>query len=152
VPPRLLLDLDGVLNPTGSSVPPGYRRETTTDFSVLVKSAHGDWLRELAGVFEVMWATTWNGRAQDVFGPLLDLPTFGVLELGELPRSGTRKLGAVRGFAGNRPLAWVDDELYGDAQEWAARRAAPTLLVRPAAGVGLVRGHVDSLLRFANIV
>jgi hypothetical protein len=33
-----------------------------------------------------------------------------------------------------------------------AKGAPPTLLVRPAAGVGLVRGHVDSLLRFANVV
>lgn len=130
MPPLLLLDLDGVLNPAGTSVPPGYRRETTSEFSVLVKKAHGDWLRELDEVFEVVWATTWNERAQAVFGPLLDLPSFGVLRLGELPRLGTRKLGAVQEFVGDRALAWVDDELFDDAREWTAGRARATRLVR----------------------
>lgn len=147
--PLLLLDLDGVLNPTGASVPPGYRRETTDEFSVVVQAAHGDWLRELDAVFEVIWATTWNGHAQAVYGPLLGLPSFGVLELVDLPRLGTRKLGAVREFVGERALAWVDDELYDDAQEWAANRGSATVLVRPAAGVGLTRAHVDELLQFA---
>jgi hypothetical protein len=95
------------------------------------------------------WGTTWNYRAQTVFGPLLDLPTMNVLELGPLPRNGTRKLAAVQAFVGTRPFAWVDDELFDDAREWARQRAQPTLLIRPSPGVGLTRAHVEELLAFA---
>jgi hypothetical protein len=44
VRPLLLLDLDGVLNPTGPSAPPGYRRVVTEEFVVTVKQEHGRWL------------------------------------------------------------------------------------------------------------
>lgn len=116
---------------------------------MLLKADHGPWIRDLAEVFELTWATTWNHRAQAVFGPLLDLPAMNVLKLGPLPRTGTRKLPQVRAFVGTRPVAWVDDELFDDAQIWARERPEPTLLVRPSSGVGLTREHVDDLLAFA---
>jgi hypothetical protein len=47
--------------------------------------------------------------------------------LDELPRTGTRKLAAVNRYVRDRPLAWVDDELYDDAQLWTQARRAPTL-------------------------
>ena len=73
-----------------------------------------------------------------------------MVPLNDLQRTGTRKLAAVDHYAGDRPLAWVDDELYDDAQNWAQARPARTLLVRTRAAVGLTHDDVDRLLTFAT--
>ena len=39
------------------------------------------------------------------------------------------KLEALDRYAGERPLAWVDDCIDETCQAWAVERAAPTLLV-----------------------
>lgn len=148
--PLLLLDADGVLMPLGRAVPPGYERCTTASFDVVVCRQHGAWLRELAVLFDIVWATTWGQQANDVLGGLLGLPEMPVLELGELPRAGTRKLAAVASQVGGRALAWIDDELYDDAVLWAEERDAPTLLVRTAPHVGMAAAHVAELQAFAR--
>ena len=66
------------------------------------------------------------------------------MPLDELPRTGTRKLAAVNRYVRDRPLAWVDDELYDDAQLWAQARRAPTLLMRTQPSVGLSRADVSA--------
>ena len=152
VRPLLLLDVDGVLSPTGVAVPPGFERRSTAEYSVVIRGEHRDWLGELAGGFELVWTTTWGEAANRVYGELLGLPRLPVVRLGQLPRSGTRKLAAVQRYVGERPLAWVDDELYDDADEWARVRPAPTLLVRTRATIGLTRADVDRLLAFAQRV
>jgi hypothetical protein len=58
-------------------------------------------------------------------------------------------LPAVRRFAGDRALAWVDDEFRRDAHAWAEARAHPTLLLDVNPAWGLVDAHVEILLRFA---
>src|SRR3954447_19394357 len=68
----------------------------------------------------------------------------GTPPLDELPRTGTRKLAAVNRYVRDRPLAWVDDELYDDAQLWAQARRAPTLLIRTQPSVGLSRADVSA--------
>jgi hypothetical protein len=73
-----------------------------------------------------------------------------VLPLGTLPRDGTRKLPAVRDFVGERAVAWVDDEFYEDAFEWAAGRSPPTLLIRTSAAVGLTEEEVEWLRAFGD--
>ena len=83
-----------------------------------------------------------------MFGTLLDLPAMDALDLGAMPREGTRKLHAVIKSVGDRPFAWVDDELYDDAFEWATTRTQPTLLIRTSATVGLREGDVDQLRAF----
>jgi hypothetical protein len=149
VQPLLLLDVDGVLNPLGVSVPAGYERHRADAYNVLVCQRHGEWLRSLIPMFEFRWVTTWGAAASEVFGKLLDLPPMDAVELGVLPREGTRKLAAVTRCVEDRPCAWVDDELYEDAFMWAASRAEPTLLVRTSATVGLREADVDELRTFA---
>ncbi len=73
-----------------------------------------------------------------------------VLELGDLPRAGTRKLAAVASQVGGRSLAWIDDELYDDAVQWAEERDAPTLLVRTSPHVGMRAAHVAELEVFGQ--
>lgn len=150
VRPLLLLDVDGVLQPAGASIPPGYERHTTPTSSVVLSAQHGEWLTDLNETFEIVWATTWGPSANEHIGPHLGLPTLAHLELGQLPRDGTRKLAAVRSQVGDRPLAWIDDELYDDASAWATQRGSATLLVRTSAYVGMTRADYDELKDFAR--
>ena len=84
----------------------------------------GPELLRLGEVYELIWATGWEDRANDHLPMLLGLP-------GELPclrfdgraRFGTAhwKLEALDRYSGDRPLAWIDDSLDDSCQEWAAR-------------------------------
>jgi hypothetical protein len=58
------------------------------------------------------------------------------------------KVPAVAGCVGNRPAVWVDDVITPGARAWAAREI-PTLLVEVDPAVGLTRGTVDLLRRWA---
>ena len=131
-------------------MPPGFARHTTTSYDVVISETHGEWLRALAAVFDIVWATTWGESANLVFGQLLNLPRLPVLPLHDLPRDGTRKLAAVAHYVEARAVAWVDDELYDDAETWARSREFPTLLIRTRASAGLQRAHVNRLRDFAR--
>ncbi len=148
--PLLLLDVDGVLMPTGSSVPPGFERRSTEKSDIVVSRQHGVWLHELADCFELVWASTWGDGANEAFGEFYELPHLPSITLGELPRHGSRKLSQVALYSGERALAWVDDEIYDDARSWAVRRSAPTLLVRTNGSVGLRPEHYERLKRFGT--
>ncbi len=132
-------------------MPPGYERRTSPAYDVAVRVEHGPWLRSLLPLFEVVWATTWGDSANAVFGTIHGLPTLPAIALArDLPRDGTRKLAAVAAYAGGRPLAWVDDEIYEVAEAWARLRDAPALLRRTRASIGLTRDDVDALMTFAS--
>lgn len=153
--PLLLLDVDGVLNPfaAGPVVPPGFTEHTLQGYRVLLTRRHGQWLDPLADRFEFVWATTWEEDANALIAPLVGLPTdLPVVSFADadVERPGTWKLPAVAAFVGDRPAAWIDDDLGRDADEWAAARSVPTLLLRADPSVGLVRRHIDSLDRFAR--
>lgn len=100
--PLLLLDIDGVLSPTGRSVPHPHARHATDDHDVVIHPNHGAWLATLSATFDLVWATTWGERANAVYAPLLGLPPAPVMPLGALPREGTRKLAAVRTWGNGR--------------------------------------------------
>lgn len=147
--PLLLLDIDGVLQPAGRSVPSGFERLEFVDSVVVLNPAHGDWLRDLAEPFEIVWASTWAASANRLIGSRLGLPPFAHIDLGVLATNGTRKLHSVQAFVGDRPFAWIDDELFEDAYDWAAARPEPALLIRTQAYVGMTSEHVDALTAFA---
>ncbi len=131
-------------------MPPGFERRSTATFDVVIRREHGDWLRLLSKLYEIVWATTWGASANEVYGAIHGLDELPVVPLGDLPRAGTRKLAEVAQYVGDRPLAWVDDELYDDADSWARARLAPTLLVRTRSSVGLSQADVDHLTAFAK--
>ncbi|MFN0025554.1 MAG: HAD domain-containing protein [Acidimicrobiales bacterium] len=113
---------------------------------------HAGWLRDLAAHFDLVWATTWEHRANRAVSPRLGLPQLPVIEFTS-PRAGdTWKLTDVARYVSDRAVAWVDDELYLDAHRWAAERDAPTLLIRPQSSVGLIEAHVVELDAFGRAI
>lgn len=152
----LALDVDGVISLFGFEGPIG---EAPGRFHLINGIAHcipdgiGAMLERLAPAFEIVWATGWEDRANERLPEILGLP-------GELPfltfdgqaRFGTAhwKIEAIDRYAGDRPLAWVDDSIDGTCRAWADERTAPTLLVVTDSAVGLTDGHVEALLEWAR--
>jgi hypothetical protein len=177
--PLLLVDIDGVISLFG---PPASSRERLTpDGTPLDGSFHAiegiphflsstaaAHLLSLAALFELVWASGWEERANEHLPHLLGLPERlpflrfprGVLVAGagtipggfvgdaEGPggSSGATgcqatlthwKLESVDAYAGRRPLAWIDDAFNPACEQWAAARAAPTLLVQTVPQLGL---------------
>lgn len=151
--PLLLLDIDGVLNPLCKHCPEGYEtRPYVLDgraFELLLNPAHGPWLGELAEAFELHWATSWEDSANEAVAPLLGLPRLPYVTFPD-PSSAnlTWKLPTISQYVGDRPCAWVDDDIHRDALLWAQLRPS-TLIVTTNPGIGLERAHVDELLSFA---
>jgi hypothetical protein len=101
----------------------------------------GDRLLRLGEVFELVWASGWEDKANFYLPQLLGLP--------ELPHV-SFDVAALEAYAGERPVAWVDDNFDASCYEWAERRAAPTLLVPTEPHLGLEEGHVDALTAWAT--
>lgn len=163
--PLLLLDVDGVCCPfgAGEGAPTDLERVSVGGSHVLLSPATGSLLRELGSLFDLFWASGWEHEANVWVCPLLGLPPLPVIVFAdwmdaadlddESGVEGTWKLPAVTRVVGNRPLAWIDDELAADAFAWAAQRNAagsPTLLVKTVAHVGLTAVQVEQLAAFAR--
>lgn len=148
--PVLFVDIDGVLNPYGPQCPEGcteHRLFPEDAEPVRVCPRHGDWLRELARHYDLIWATSWSHRERALLASLLPLPAFhGSVELPNGPFDPARKVPAIARVAGTRPVAWMDDMLTDAAWSWARTRRAPTLLVPIDPACGLTRSHVQALL------
>jgi hypothetical protein len=150
--PVLLVDVDGVLNPwLADGCPDGYREY---DFfpgeRVLLSPGHGPLLSSLEPAYELVWATAWEHRANQLISPVLGLPELPVIEF---PVDGRdpyfRKLPAVIDAVGERPCAWVDDDHQPDHYTWAHERGVPTLLIDIDPAVGLTPGVVTTLADWA---
>jgi hypothetical protein len=169
-PPLLMVDIDGVVSLFGGWERPGsQRREETRDrlpggsfhsidgiphFLSSTAAAH---LLDLSSVFELVWASGWEERANEHLPHLLGLPR-------ELPflrfarMTGSRstranahwKLDAIDAYACGRPLAWVDDALNDACHEWARARAAATLLVQTDPRQGLTAREASQLAGWAR--
>jgi hypothetical protein len=116
----------------------------------------GPRLRRLFDSFDLVWATGWEEKANEYLPFLLDLP---VDELPFLTFDGRATFGsahwkieAIDEYAGERPAAWIDDNLDEECEAWARNRAAPTLLMRAEPATGLTEEHVEELLAWAERV
>jgi hypothetical protein len=117
-----------------------------------LSSAAAAHLLDLSAVFELVWASGWEERANEHLPHLLGLPP--ALPFLRFSRSVGRanahwKLDAIDAYARDRPLAWIDDAFNAACHEWAQARAAPTLLVQTAPQVGLTQREADQLARWA---
>jgi hypothetical protein len=109
-------------------------------------------LLRLAEDFELVWASGWEDKANFYLPHLLGLPDLPHVSFDVAPRGGNAhwKLAALEDYAGDRALAWIDDNFDASCFEWAERRAAPTLLVPTEPHLGLEEGHVDALSSWAS--
>jgi hypothetical protein len=118
--PWLLLDVDGVLNPTFSG---GQRQKllrtgdwlNTAGYAeglrwpLFLYKGHGGMLLKAAletGA-ELAWATTWNEEANQWVGPKVGLPKLPVL----YAQRGAKPSTVLEQTKG-RPFVWLDDEEY----------------------------------------
>jgi hypothetical protein len=155
--PVLAVDIDGVVSLFGfdESMQPGGKAYGTApgEFHLIDGMLHcialetGPRLRRLGEVYEMVWASGWEDRANDHLPGLLGVPELHYLTFDGRARFGTAhwKLDALDEYAGSRPLAWVDDSLDPSCYEWAETRSAPTLLVPTESDVGLIDAHVEAL-------
>ena len=154
----LLLDIDGTLCPVGPGPDVAMRHLSIGSGSVSFRADLSDVLAELAARYELAWATAWQDNANLLLAPVLGLPPLPVVrfteaaadEVGLRHTGRTWKLPSVQRFAADRPLAWIDDELHGDAYAWAAARRIPTKLLSTDPRRGIVDQEVRSLLAFAR--
>jgi hypothetical protein len=100
----------------------------------------------------VVWASGWEDKANFYLPQILGLPEMPHVSFDVAPRSGGAhwKLAALDDFAGERAIAWVDDNFDASCFEWAERRPAPTLLVPTEPHLGLEEGHVEALSAWAT--
>jgi hypothetical protein len=165
-----MVDIDGVISLFGApdhigpakpplSTPPGpvsgsfHSIDGIPHFLSSTAAAH---LLTLSGFFELVWASGWEEKANEYLPRLLGLPA-------ELPflrfsRDGGRtgptqahwKLASIDSYAGERPLAWIDDAFNPACHAWAEGRVAPTLLVSTEPARGLTSTETRRLLRWAG--
>jgi hypothetical protein len=156
--PLLFLDVDGVLNPVCPHPDADFDTHTLLGYAVLLSDRHGEWLRELAGSYQLCWATTWEEQANIHISPLLGLPELPVVRFSDYvpqpddPRVPIMDLfrafkwAPLLRYADGRPFAWVDDMIPRRLiRNSLLRRDRLLMPIDP--GQGLQRHHVDRLLR-----
>jgi hypothetical protein len=154
--PILFIDVDGVISlfgfaPEADSLPGPLH--WIDGVAHCIPDDVGTRLVSLAESFELVWATGWEERANEHLPYLLRLP------FGDLPTlrfdgravfgSAHWKVDAIDEYAGDRPAAWVDDNMDEVCIEWAEYRRAPTMLVETNPAEGLTDEHVKRLLGWA---
>jgi hypothetical protein len=166
--PLLMVDIDGVISlfggwdrgawgvqtgvgESGEQVAEGsfHSIEGSPHFLSSAAAAH---LLELSAIYELVWASGWEERANEHLPHLLGLPPS--LPFLRFSRNVGRtnahwKLDAIDAFARKRPLAWIDDAFNEACHEWSAARGAPTLLVQTTPTVGLTELETSQLAAWA---
>lgn len=153
--PLLLVDIDGVVSLFGgeqlaSKDGSFHSIEGMFHFLSATAAAH---LLALEEQFELVWCSGWEEKANEHLPHLLGLPP--ALPYLSFERAVGRsnahwKLAAIDAFAGERPLAWIDDALNAACHEWARARAAPTLLVETQPEHGLSEHEAATLTEWAR--
>jgi hypothetical protein len=170
--PILFLDVDGVLNarvmpyheyvievPNAELASHAFANSFTSDIvelHVYLHSALDEWLAELGGVYEIVWATTWEHLANKHLSALLGLGELGVVEFSANPPNDEYvrrsyvaewKWDQLVPWAGVRPFVFVDDL----AQRVSANYPLQDGVAQCAVSVeyGLTRELVDELVAHA---
>ena len=152
----LFVDVDGVISLFGFAPDGDFPGAAHSVDGILhcIATDCGERLRRLDEHFELVWATGWEEKANEYLPLILELPFKELPSLtfdgGAVFGSAHWKLGAIDDYAGDRPAAWIDDNLDERCRAWAADRNAPTLLVQTEPSTGMSDEHVEQLLRWAK--
>ena len=149
--PVLFVDIDGVISLWGfdpNRCPDGTWCQVD-GIAHFLSSRAGGHLLDLAQEFELVWCSGWEDRADDYLPHLLGVPSLPHLTFAD-DSLGHWKLAAVEAHAGDRLMAWVDDDFNDACHAWAAGRAAPTLLKQTDPAIGLDDGVAEDLLAWAR--
>lgn len=151
--PLLLVDIDGVLSLFGFPPhdPPEGTWHSIDGIPHFLSATAARHLLALASLFELVWCSGWEEKADEYLPSLLCLP-HGLPHL-SFERGGGAgeslhghwKLAAIDAYAGVRPLAWIDDCLDAACHAWASARTAPTLLVQTTPALGLTEREAAQL-------
>jgi HAD domain in Swiss Army Knife RNA repair proteins len=155
--PLLLVDVDGVVCPYADELADpasmGIEQATVGYLRVWLSRDVADHLHRLAELFQLIWCTAWEDHAAEFLAPFLGLPALPVIRFAEPgEEDGHWKWPAIEAFVGDRPFAWIDDELGRDDLARARRRHVPTMLVRIEGTRGLDDTDVARLEEFAETV
>lgn len=153
--PILAVDVDGVISLFGFEQTPD---RSVAKFELVDGVVHcisvvaGDRLRRLGELFELVWATGWEEKANDYLPNLLGLPELPHISFQGAVRFGSAhwKLGPIDEFASGRPVAWIDDSFDESCYEWAEKREEPALLVPTEPQLGIEEAHVAALEAWAR--
>ncbi|GII59802.1 hypothetical protein Pth03_81910 [Planotetraspora thailandica] len=152
VRPLILVDVDGVLNPSRRSSL-HYRRHLCAVggqvYKVLLDRRHGARLSSLARdtEAELVWATTWEEHANVEIAPRIGLPRLPVITVTTDPTSRAGENFKTRGVADyvdGRPFVWFDDSLGAADHEYlrAHEGVGDFLLVDVDPRYGLTEDHL----------
>ncbi len=150
-----MVDIDGVISLFGFAPmahPEGSFHSIDGILHFLSASA-GKNLLILAEVFELVWASGWEEKANEYLPKLLGLPApLPFLRFDHSPGSTNAhwKLEAIDAYAQLAPLAWLDDAFNDACHDWARARQAPTLLVRTEPQLGLTETELEQLLAWVR--
>lgn len=131
--PYLFIDVDGVLNPDHKLA--GYKTYEIMGYRVHLNPDHGKKLLALSEHYELVWATTWEGLANEYISPKVGLPELPVVEFGTrwpthrpYPHFVMIKTHKVIEYANGRPFAWMDDDFQ--KEDYKELRAYPCLPIK----------------------
>jgi Swiss Army Knife RNA repair-like protein len=154
--PVLFIDVDGVISLFGFApeARPAGRFEIVDGIAHYLSATAGGHLRRLAELFEPVWCTGWEEKANEYLPHALGLGEpypFLSFERDVGRTHAHWKLDAIEAYAGARPLAWIDDAHDDDCHAWATARAdrAPTLLVTTTPAIGMTDADVAGLMGWA---
>lgn len=180
--PLLLVDIDGVLSLFGfpPHAPPEGSLHFIDGIPHFLSSTATRHLLALVSLFELVWCSGWEEKADEHLPHLLGLPRGRPhLSFERKPAStggrdqagadrdaavkadgggaagkslrGHWKLAAIDAYAGKRALAWIDDCLDAACHAWAQARDAPTLLVQTSPEQGLTDREASQLRAWAQV-
>ncbi len=152
--PLLAIDIDGVISLFGfeEGEQPAGQFHLIDGMPHYISIEAGDRIKRLLKTYEGVWASGWEDRANDHLPLILGVPEMPHLTFDGRAQFGTAhwKLEAIDEYAGDRPLAWIDDSLDRSCRRWAKKREAPTLLVPTESKHGLEEAHVEALLAWVD--
>jgi hypothetical protein len=156
--PVLFCDIDGVISLWGFEE---YSRPPGTFASIdgiphFLSTRAAEHLLDLRSQYDLVWCSGWEEKADEYLPGLLGVPSglphlaFDGHSRAAVSARAHWKLAAIDAFARDRPAAWIDDAFNDACHEWAAQRAAPTLLVATEPASGLTDAHVAQLRAWAE--